>query len=148
MDFERTPGDELSNRSTGRDSRIQSGMSGSSSAFPESESARPTVAEVVPIRPGASTEEAEPVAHIPIWMQRANMVMKFLICVWIGMILTVLPWTMAWSDNSLILSLPKLRALFTQPFVRGMISGVGLVDIWIGIWEAVHYHDQRPAPKA
>jgi hypothetical protein len=25
--------------------------------------------------------------------------------------------------------------------VRGVITGIGLVDVWIGIWEAVHYKD-------
>ncbi len=28
--------------------------------------------------------------------------------------------------------------------VRGIISGLGLLDIWIGISEAIHYRDQRP----
>jgi hypothetical protein len=45
------------------------------------------------------------------------------------------------------MSLPKLRTIATMDFVKGVISGVGLIDIWIGIWEAVHYRDQRPAPR-
>jgi hypothetical protein len=73
--------------------------------------------------------------------------MKFLICVWLGMVVSVLPWTPAWSDNSLILSLPNLRAIVTLDFVKGVITGIGIIDIWIGIWEAVHYRDQRPAPR-
>jgi hypothetical protein len=28
--------------------------------------------------------------------------------------------------------------------VRGLISGLGLLDIWIGVSEAVHYRDHRP----
>jgi hypothetical protein len=31
--------------------------------------------------------------------------------------------------------------------VKGVITGIGLIDIWIGIWEAVHYRDQRPVPR-
>jgi len=27
--------------------------------------------------------------------------------------------------------------------VRGLISGVGLLDIWIGVSEAIHYRDHR-----
>jgi hypothetical protein len=29
--------------------------------------------------------------------------------------------------------------------VRGAISGIGLVDIWLGVLEAIHYHDRPPA---
>ena len=36
---------------------------------------------------------------------------------------------------------PDLRALFQNNFLRGVATGLGLIDIWIGIWEAVHYHD-------
>ncbi len=153
MGFQDTPGTspgEPQGSATGPDSRIQSGMNGSSSPVPEAwgpDSPRPGSAEVVPIRV-AREDDAEYETHIPIWMQRANLVMRFLICVWVGMILCVLPWTMAWTDNALILSLPKLRAILTLDFVRGMITGIGLIDIWIGIWEAVHYHDQHPAPKS
>ena len=131
---------------TGSSARIQPGMSGSSLPFPEPRK----VADVVPIRASDSpdqdhnpyTEDFAP----PVWMQRANLVMKFLICVWMGMILSVLPWTQAWTQNSLIMSLPKLRVIFAFDFVKGMVTGIGLIDIWIGIWEAVHYRDHRPHP--
>jgi hypothetical protein len=28
--------------------------------------------------------------------------------------------------------------------MRGLVSGLGLLDIWIGVSEAVHYRDHRP----
>lgn len=137
-----TPRDE--NTPKGANSRIQSEMGGSAEET-HSES-RQKVAEVIPFRPTtAAAEDDDP--PIPVWMQRANIVMKFLICVWLGMVVSVLPWTPAWTDNSLILSLPRLREFATMNFVKGVISGVGLIDIWIGIWEAVHYRDQRPVPR-
>jgi hypothetical protein len=149
MDFEGTPGtprEQEASSTSGDSSRIQSGMG----STPENtyDPSRSKVAEVIPIRPA---EEAQPESPddppIPVWMQRANIVMKFLICVWLGMVVSVLPWTPAWSDNSLILSLPNLRAIVTLDFVKGVITGIGIIDIWIGIWEAVHYRDQRPAPR-
>jgi hypothetical protein len=114
---------------------------------PASGTDSPKVAEVIPIRPASAPVQDDDDPPIPVWMQRANIVMKFLICVWLGMVVSVLPWTPAWTDNSLIMSLPKLRAIATMDFVKGVISGIGLIDIWIGIWEAVHYRDQRPAPR-
>jgi hypothetical protein len=38
---------------------------------------------------------------------------------------------------------PWLAAVLHNGAVRGMISGLGLLDIWIGISEAVHYRDYR-----
>jgi hypothetical protein len=146
MDFESTQGsprDDHQTPAAGEDSRIQSEVS---SPFPDPQ--RSKSAAVIPIRPNDSAaSEPEDDDPPPVWMQRTNIVMKFLICVWLGMVVSVLPWTPAWSDNSLILSLPKLRAIVTLDFVKGVITGIGLIDIWIGIWEAVHYRDQRPVPR-
>ena len=146
MAFESTPGsprDDQQAPTRGADSRIQSEMG--SSSYPDP--SQPKAAEVIPIRPSEEAAVNTDDPPIPVWMQRANIVMKFLICVWLGMVVSVLPWTPAWSDNSLILSLPKLRAILTLDFVKGVISGIGIIDIWIGIWEAVHYRDQRPVPR-
>src|SRR4051794_3027629 len=108
MDFEGTQGSPRDDHQTpaeGEDSRIQSEVS---SPYPDT--SRSKSAAVIPIRPNDSaasnTDDDDPP---PVWMQRTNIVMKFLICVWLGMVVSVLPWTPAWSDNSLILSLPKLR---------------------------------------
>ena len=145
MDFEGTQGSPRDNHQTpaaGDDSRIQSDVS--SSPYPDPSTSKS--AAVIPIRPTDSAAKQDDDLP-PVWMQRANIVMKFLICVWLGMVVSVLPWTPAWSDNGLILSLPKLRAIVTLDFVKGVITGIGLIDIWIGIWEAVHYRDQRPTPR-
>jgi hypothetical protein len=48
-----------------------------------------------------------------------------------------------WTDNGLATSLPKLREILQMNFVRGIVTGVGLVDVWIGIWEAVRYRENK-----
>jgi hypothetical protein len=56
----------------------------------------------------------------------------------------VLPWwTKIWANNLFINSHPGLAAVLHTGAVRGLVSGLGLLDIWIGISEAVHYRDQR-----
>jgi hypothetical protein len=60
-----------------------------------------------------------------------------------GIMLVVLPWTRFWSDNTLLLRNLSLREFVLQDFVRGAVSGLGLVDIWIGIWEGVHYRENH-----
>lgn len=76
-----------------------------------------------------------------VWAQRLLTIVEVVVCVWAGMLLAVLPWTPVWNGNPLLLKLPWLGGFLTNNFIRGALTGVGLVDIWIGIWDAVHYRD-------
>jgi hypothetical protein len=80
-----------------------------------------------------------------LWLQRIWLVVFVLFCLEVGIVLIVLPWTRIWTDNSLLLGLPQIREFLMQDFVRGLISGLGLVDIWMGVAEAVRY---RETPEA
>jgi len=78
-----------------------------------------------------------------LWLQRISLVIFAILCVELGMLLVVLPWTRIWTENSLLSSHSGLRRFLHQGFVRGAISGLGLVDIWLGVWEAVQYREPR-----
>lgn len=80
-----------------------------------------------------------------LWMQRIWLVVFVLFCLEIGIILTVLPWTRVWTDNSLLLGYPQVREFAALGFVRGLVSGLGLVDIWLGVSEAVRYREAGDA---
>jgi hypothetical protein len=80
----------------------------------------------------------------PIWLQRLSLFVLVLFCVYLGVLVMVLPWwTRIWDQNMFIQSRPALAAVLHTGAVRGMISGLGLLDIWIGVSEAVHYRDHR-----
>ena len=76
-----------------------------------------------------------------LWMQRIWLIVFVLFCLEVGIILIVLPWTRIWADNSLLLGHPQIREFLSLGFVRGLVSGLGLVDIWMGVAEAVRYHE-------
>jgi hypothetical protein len=78
-----------------------------------------------------------------LWMHRISVFMFVLISAVAGVLLIILPWTPEWTDNFLLLSFPALRPIVSNGFVRGIVSGLGLLDIWIGFWEALHYHEHR-----
>ena len=81
----------------------------------------------------------------PLWFQRLSLFILVIFCVYLGVIVTVLPWVRsAWDDNGFFLTHPHLWAVLRLGPVRGFISGLGLLDIWVGISEAIHYRDQRP----
>ena len=80
----------------------------------------------------------------PVWLQRLSLFVLVLFCVYLGVLVLVLPWwTRLWDHNAFIQARPALAAILHNGAVRGMISGLGLLDIWIGISEAVHYRDYR-----
>jgi len=76
-----------------------------------------------------------------LWRRRIFLMIFVLFCLEIGIILTVAPWTTFWTSNSLLASYPKLREILMYPFVRGVVSGVGVTDIWLAIAEAVRYRE-------
>lgn len=80
----------------------------------------------------------------PVWLQRLSLLILVLFCVYLGVLVMLLPWwTRIWDHNMFIEAHPALSAVAHNGAVRGIISGVGLLDIWIGISEAVHYRDYR-----
>jgi hypothetical protein len=103
--------------------------------------------------PAASPAEASPtqalaepaVSAAPIWLQRLSLFVLVLFCVYLGVLVTILPWwSRVWDNNLWIQSRPALAAALHNGAVRGFISGLGLLDIWIGVSEAVNYRDHRP----
>jgi len=80
---------------------------------------------------------------IQVWMHRISVFLFVLISAVAGVLLIILPWTPEWTDNYLLLQFPSLRTVVSNGFFRGICSGLGLLDIWIGFWEALHYHEQQ-----
>jgi hypothetical protein len=89
---------------------------------------------------------AEPAGSVaPIWLQRLSLFVLVLFCVYLGVLVTILPWwSRVWDNNLWFQSHPALAAALHNGAVRGFISGLGLLDIWIGVSEAINYRDHRP----
>jgi hypothetical protein len=85
----------------------------------------------------------QPHSPVQLWLHRTSIFLFVLISAVAGVLLVILPWTPEWTDNYLLISYPWLRTLMTTGFFRGLCSGLGLLDIWIGFWEALHYHEHQ-----
>jgi hypothetical protein len=86
-----------------------------------------------------------PEAAPPKWMARLMMFVFVAFCIEVGLVLITVPWIPhLWDENSLLAAWPNLRAFLAHNFVRGAVTGIGLLDIWFGVYEAVHYHDPKP----
>ncbi len=106
-----------------------------------------------PLQPPSDThtgvlDPPETAAHpaptgVQLWLHRVSVFLFVLISAVAGVLLIILPWTPEWTDNYLLLSFPSLRTVVDNGFFRGICSGLGLLDIWIGFWEALHYREHQ-----
>lgn len=54
----------------------------------------------------------------------------------------ILPWRPEWSDNPLLLPYPDLRTFIATGFARGLATGLGVLNVWMGFWEAIQYREE------
>ena len=76
-----------------------------------------------------------------IWLQRVKIVIEVVFFIELGMLLVILPWTPLWTQNSLFTTFPGLRTFLGNGFLRGLVTGLGFVNLWIGIADAVNYRE-------
>src|SRR5580765_2467406 len=110
----------------------------SSTGLPELQS-RPCAPEPQPA-PDAVSRQRRPAAHL--WLRRVGVLLFVFLCATIGVMLMILPWRPEWADNPLLLPYPILRAIFASGFVRGICTGLGVLNVWIGFWEAIQYREE------
>ena len=60
-------------------------------------------------------------------------------CFELGFFLIVFPWSQYWYNNLFLSYMPGLRDVVLNNFFRGAVSGLGIVDIGLGFWEAMHF---------
>ncbi len=112
-------------------------------ADPPAVQAQPDTVLIDPSRTDPSPHPTERRGGLQLWLHRTSVFLFVLISAVAGVLLIILPWTPEWTDNYLLLSYPSLRTLVANGFFRGLCSGLGLLDIWIGFWEALHYHEHK-----
>jgi hypothetical protein len=76
---------------------------------------------------------------------KLTLVLFILVCFEIGFLLVFLPWHRSWQENNFLylvadtLGAPGLRLAILSGWVRGAVTGLGLLNILIGIREIVHF---------
>ena len=53
----------------------------------------------------------------------------------VGLVLAVAPWSLFWERNYFAALLPMLHGVITSAYVRGAISGLGLVNLVAAVAE-------------
>jgi hypothetical protein len=55
------------------------------------------------------------------------------LCFELGALLLYLPWSNLWEQNYFLAHFPSLMLIVLHPSVRGLVSGFGLLDIFVAI---------------
>lgn len=65
----------------------------------------------------------------------------------VGIILAAVPWTTLWDANYLLQPFPHVRSWLLSGYLRGTVSGLGLVNIVLAIDEAHQHLRARGEPE-
>jgi len=52
-----------------------------------------------------------------------------------GLVLVIIPWSVYWERNYFVQALPFVTPFITNDFVRGAVSGLGVVNLLAGVVE-------------
>jgi uncharacterized membrane protein len=81
----------------------------------------------------ATAVEAEPPQQqrpIPRWILVVELALFILLRLFVGVLVILLPWLTIWT-NDWIKHWPMVASFIGQGWVRGLVSGLGLLNIWI-----------------
>src|SRR5215210_2081284 len=81
---------------------------------------------------------------------KLSVIFYIILCLEVGIVLTLLPWYAPfglsdWGDNFFLLyaaqktGLQGLQYAVSSGWVRGAVSGLGLLNLGIAVWEIAHF---------
>jgi hypothetical protein len=103
--------------------------------------------------PGAKLEQHVP-QRIPRWLERSELFLRVLLRMYIGLAICYLPWSgilpifqpesrAFWDRNPLFVQFPTLAIFATNGAVRGLVSGLGLLNLWIAFQDAIRHGTEK-----
>jgi hypothetical protein len=97
-----------------------------------------------PVEPASNRPTDKPTPQrIPRWLERAELVLRVLLRMYIGLAICYAPWShIFWDQNPLFVHFPALSAIASNGAVRGIVSGLGLLNLWIALQDAMHHGDR------
>ena len=80
--------------------------------------------------------------RIPPWLERAELFLRVLLRMYIGLAICYVPWSrIFWDQNPLFVEFPTLGVYAASGIVRGLVSGLGLLNLWIAFQDAFRHRD-------
>lgn len=74
-------------------------------------------------------------------IHRIFLIVLIVFCFELGVFLLVLPWSAFWERNYFLYQYPELARWLLNPYFRGAVSGLGLIDIYLAVHETRHFRE-------
>jgi hypothetical protein len=109
-------------------------------------------ASPVPPEPSAKTfgvsgegdPAGDPPPHrIPRWLVRIELFLRVMLRMYIGIAVCYAPWSHTfWDQNPVFVQFPTLSIYAANGAVRGIVSGLGLLNLWFALQDAMRHRDR------
>lgn len=91
-----------------------------------------------PAFPAHSAAAQQQPGGVPRWLRQAERMLAVLVRLYLGLALCFVPWFRPlWDNNPLFLHVPALLPVLTSGAVRGVVSGLGLLNLWLALDGAI-----------
>ena len=80
--------------------------------------------------------------RIPRWLERVELFLRVMLRMYIGLAVCYAPWWhLVWDQNPIFVQFPTLSIYAANGAVRGVVSGLGLLNLWIAYNDVMHRRD-------
>lgn len=115
----------------------------SSSMQPSPTPASETLMRTPEVKSGQDRGADHPPQRIPHWLVRTELYLRVLLRMYIGLAICYAPWSqLFWDQNPIFVQYPTLAIYAANGAVRGLISGLGLLNIWIAVQDAIRHRNE------
>jgi hypothetical protein len=88
----------------------------------------------------------QPAGHtpqrIPRWLERIELLLRVMLRMYIGLAVCYAPWSpVFWDQNPLFQQFPTLASFAANGAVRGVVSGLGLLNLWIALRDVLRHRE-------
>ena len=93
--------------------------------------------------PEVPGNDARPLAAAPRpayrWYHMVRAAGLIAACTAMGLFLLVFPWSPFWEANSFVLQVPAVQEYWSSPYLKGAVSGLGLVNLFFALVDLVRF---------
>jgi hypothetical protein len=76
--------------------------------------------------------------RIPRWLERIELLLRVMLRMYIGLAVCYAPWSpVFWDQNPLFLQFPALGSFAGNGAIRGIVSGLGLLNLWVALHDVL-----------
>ena len=85
-----------------------------------------------------------PPHHVPRWLERVELFLRVMLRIYVGLAALFVPWWYSvWDQNPLFQQFPWFGDIARLGAVRGIVSGLGFLNLWIAFQDAIRRSDKE-----